>query len=90
MSFVILRISSDGTKLKFREIEKAVLKICLLDSHLSFKETSMNKLIYIYIYITNDSYYIIKLVISTDKPLLNLVDPNQIWIEIKLFLNIYD
>ena len=38
MSFVILRISSEGTKLKFREVEKVALKICLLNSHLSFDE----------------------------------------------------
>ena len=45
MSFIILRISSEGTKLKFREIEKVALKICLLNSHLSFNETCMNIII---------------------------------------------
>ena len=64
MSFVILRILSEGTKLKFREVEKSALKICLRNSHLSFDETCLNdKLlptftniyvyvcVYIYIYI---------------------------------------
>ena len=56
MSFVILRISSAGTKFKFREVEKVALKICLLNSPLSFNETCLNnKLLptftYIYIYI---------------------------------------
>ena len=40
--------SSEGTKLKFREVEKVALKICLLNSHLSFDETCLN--IYIYLY----------------------------------------
>ena len=37
MSFVILRVSSDGNKLKFREIENVALKICLLNSCLYSK-----------------------------------------------------
>ena len=49
MSFVILRISSEGTKWKFREIEKVALKICLLNSQLSFNETCLNRYTYIYI-----------------------------------------
>ena len=36
MSIVILRISSKGTKMKFRVIEKVALEICLFDSRLSF------------------------------------------------------
>ena len=59
MSFVILRISSEAAKLKFREVEKVALKICFLNSHLSFNETCLNNkllptftcIIYIYIYI---------------------------------------
>ena len=58
MSFVILRICSEVAKLKFPEDEKVALKICLLNSHLSFNETYLNnKLlptftnIYIYYYI---------------------------------------
>ena len=43
MSFVILRISSEAAKLKFREVEKVALKICFLNSHLSFNETCLNK-----------------------------------------------
>ena len=49
MSFVILRICSEEAKLKFPEVEKVALKICLLNSHLSFNETCLH--IYIYIYI---------------------------------------
>ena len=45
MSFVILRIPSEGTKLKFREIEKVALKICLLNSHISLNETCMNNIL---------------------------------------------
>ena len=56
MSFVILRICSEATKLKFREVEKVALKIRLLKSHLSFNETCLdNKLLptftHLYIYI---------------------------------------
>ena len=58
MSFVILRICSKAAKLKFREVEKVALKICLLNSHLSFNEMRLNnKLlpkfmnIYVYIYV---------------------------------------
>ena len=46
MSSVILRICSEAAKSKFREVEKVALKICLLNSHLSFNETCLN--IYIY------------------------------------------
>ena len=42
MSSVILCISSEGTKLKYREIEKVALKICLLNSLLSLNETCLN------------------------------------------------
>ena len=58
MSLVILRISSERTKFKFREIEKVALKIYLLNSHISFNKTCLNnKLLstftnkYIYVYI---------------------------------------
>ena len=56
MLAVILRISSEGTKLKFRELEKVSLKIGLLNSHLSFNGTCMNNKLMptstnIYIYI---------------------------------------
>jgi len=54
MSFVILRISLEGTKLKFREVEKVALKIFLLNSHLSLNETCLNNkllLTFINIYI---------------------------------------
>ena len=36
MNIYILRISSEGTKLKFREVERVALKICLLNSRLYF------------------------------------------------------
>ena len=64
--FVILRISSEGTKLKFREVEVA-LKICLLNSHLSFNETYLkfwiinccpNSRLYICVVISCDAYAI--------------------------------
>ena len=42
MSFVTFRICSREAKLKFREVEKIALKICLLNSHLSFYETRLN------------------------------------------------
>ena len=54
-SFIIVGISSEGTKLKFRDIEKVALKICLLNSHLSFNETCMNMYIYILNMIANIS-----------------------------------
>ena len=46
ISILFRRISSEGTKLKFREVEKVALKIYLLNSHLSFNETCS----YIYVY----------------------------------------
>ena len=52
MPLVILRISAEGTKLKYREIEIVALKICLLHNHLSFNETCMN----IYIYSRSNTY----------------------------------
>ena len=63
MSFVVLRISSEAVKLKFREVEKVALKICSLNSHLSFNETCLNIHIYIYIYL-----YMHFLVTSTNVP----------------------
>ena len=42
MSFVILRICSEAAKLKFREVENVALKICLLNSHLSFNKPCLN------------------------------------------------
>ena len=53
MSFVILRISSERIKLKFREVEKVALNICLLNSRLSFNETCLHiyKYTHTYIYI---------------------------------------
>ena len=44
MSFVVLRISSEGTKLKFREIEQVALKICVLNSHLSYLRISSKEI----------------------------------------------
>ena len=41
-SFGCLRIPSEGAKLKFREVEKVALKVCLLNSHLSFNATCLN------------------------------------------------
>ena len=41
----------EGAKLKFREVEKVALKICPLNSHLSFNETCLNIYIYVYLYI---------------------------------------
>ena len=38
----ILPICSEGAKLKFREVEEVDLKICLLNSHISFNETCLN------------------------------------------------
>ena len=61
MSFVIIRISSEGTKLNFREVEKVALKLCFLNCQLYFSETCFNKkllstftntyIYYMYIYI---------------------------------------
>ena len=42
LSFVILRISNEEIKLKFREIERISLKIVNLSCHLSFNETCFN------------------------------------------------
>ena len=62
MSFVILSISSEGTKLKFQEVEKVALKISLLNSHLFFNETCLNihtyiyMCVYIYIYVYTYMY----------------------------------
>ena len=49
LSFVILRISKEEIKLKFREIERISLKIVNLSCHLSFNETCLN--IYVHVYI---------------------------------------
>ena len=44
---LLLSSLSEGTKLKFREVEKIGPKICLLNSHLSFNETCLNTYKYI-------------------------------------------
>ena len=58
LSFVILRISNEEVKLKFREIERMSQKIVNLSFHLSFNETCLNTYIYIYLnkfhWTTND------------------------------------
>ena len=42
LSFVILEISNEEVKLKFREIERISLEIVNLSCHLSFNETCSN------------------------------------------------
>ena len=60
-STTILRNSSHGIKLKFREVERCCLKICHLKSHLNFNETCViytyiHIYIYIYLYIYTYTY----------------------------------
>ena len=62
LSFVILRISNEEIKLKFRKIERISLKIVHLSCHLSFNETCLDNSLLpqytnIYIYkLTNKKY----------------------------------